>query len=124
MPRFPRALECKSNQTCTWNIQHPSIRCDFIRKSLSSFLPIPPLHYLPLIPNPTQCLGTVQAPANGVVLYNIPCARPAGSDPAFLSWEFEPTIPGVVRLQGTNFCVDAGLGFNEREFTSRVSFLC
>ncbi|KAJ9107093.1 hypothetical protein QFC20_003818 [Naganishia adeliensis] len=59
------------------------------------------------------CLGTTQAPANGVALYNIPCTRPAGSDPAYLNFDFEPTIPGVVRLSGTNFCVDSGLGFNE-----------
>jgi hypothetical protein len=35
---------------------------------------------------------------------NIPCARPSGSDPAYLAFEFEPTVPGAVRLQGTNFC--------------------
>jgi hypothetical protein len=34
----------------------------------------------------------VQTPANGVALYNIPCARPSGSDPAYLAFEFEPTV--------------------------------
>ncbi|KAJ9116985.1 hypothetical protein QFC22_004643 [Naganishia vaughanmartiniae] len=62
---------------------------------------------------PTLCLGTTQTPANGIGLYNIPCARPAGSDKAYLDFTFEPTVPGAVRVTGTDFCIDAGLGFNE-----------
>lgn len=90
----------------TFNIR-PSGATSFVSPRLISF----PL--LPLLTSGPQCLGTTQTPANGVALYNIPCDRPAGSDPAYLNYEFEPTVPGVVRLSGTNFCVDAGLGFNE-----------
>ncbi|KAJ9116984.1 hypothetical protein QFC22_004642 [Naganishia vaughanmartiniae] len=62
---------------------------------------------------PNLCLGTTTTPANGVVLYNIPCTTAPGSPKAYLDFTFEPTIPGVFQLTGTNFCIDAGLNFNE-----------
>lgn len=82
----------------------PSGALSFVRPPLPSPRRYPAANELP------QCLGTVETPANGVTLYNIPCARPPGSDPAYLAFELEPQVPGVVKLQGTNFCVDAGLG--------------
>lgn len=63
-----------------------------------------PVVYLHPAQASNLCLGlaTGTAPGNDVPLYNVPC-NTAGS-----SWEIQKGDNQVVRLAGTNFCMDAG----------------
>jgi hypothetical protein len=51
------------------------------------------------------CLGVSQGtqPGDGTALYNVPC------NSTFTGWEIGKGDNQVVRLTGTNFCLDAGI---------------
>ena len=51
------------------------------------------------------CLGVSQGtqPGDGTALYNVPC------NSTFTGWEIAKGDNQVVRLTGTNFCLDAGI---------------
>jgi hypothetical protein len=55
----------------------------------------------------SQCLGvSADSLVNGGSLSVQPCSTPR----VYTVFAFEREQPGLVRLAGTNFCLDAGLG--------------